>query len=266
MNITHLSFTKLKHLAHSPRALWLYMEGSTKPTKAMDEGRLLDVLLFTPELFEEQFYLMPTNAKKPTAAQLNAKKPSDDTLEQIERWREIEAESEGKTIITEDQLEEAQALEYAIRYNRTISHHGLLDPAYFDFQVPVEFTYKGYEHRGFIDASGRDRRGNNVIWDLKRMGAKSGESQVRWAIRDNMYDLQAAIYCHAADTNGIKIKYYIIAVDNNGFVTPFEITKEARDVARGTWDYLIESLQKLERMDHIPGVEFWANKEGFFSY
>jgi hypothetical protein len=266
MNLTHLSFTRLKNLAHSPRALWLYMEGSTKPTKAMEEGRLLDVLLFTPDLFEEQFYLMPATAKKPTAAQINAKKPSEETLEQIERWREIEKESAGKTIITEDQLEEAHALEYAIRYNRTVMHHGLLDSDNFDFQFPVNFTYKGYEHRGFKDAEGRDNKGNGVIWDLKRMGSKSGESQVRWAIRDNMYDLQAAIYCHHADTIGIKVKYYIIAVDNNGFVTPFEITREARDVARGTWDYLIDSLQKLERMDHIPGVEFWANKDGFFSY
>ena len=73
-HITHLSFTRLKELAHSPLALKRYIEETKKSTKAMDEGTLLDVLLFTPETFDTTFVIAPDDLKKPTAAQVNAKK------------------------------------------------------------------------------------------------------------------------------------------------------------------------------------------------
>ena len=51
-HITHLSFTRLKELAHSPLALKRYIEETKKSTRAMDEGTLLDCLLFEPETFK----------------------------------------------------------------------------------------------------------------------------------------------------------------------------------------------------------------------
>ena len=48
-HITHLSFSRLKELNHSPLALQRYLQKTRVATKAMDEGTLLDVLLFTPD-------------------------------------------------------------------------------------------------------------------------------------------------------------------------------------------------------------------------
>jgi hypothetical protein len=79
-HITHLSFSRLKELNHSPLALQRYLLKTRTSTKAMDEGTLLDVLLFTPEKFDETFYVMPDDVKKPTSVQLNAAKPSEATL------------------------------------------------------------------------------------------------------------------------------------------------------------------------------------------
>ena len=57
-HITHLSFTRLKELAHSPLALKRYIEETKKSTRAMDEGTLLDCLLFEPDTFEKSMGLI----------------------------------------------------------------------------------------------------------------------------------------------------------------------------------------------------------------
>jgi hypothetical protein len=78
--ITHLSFSRLKELAHSPLALSRYIDKAFEPTAAMIEGSALDCLLFTPDDFDRLFFIMPDDVKKPTKAQLGAKKPSEATL------------------------------------------------------------------------------------------------------------------------------------------------------------------------------------------
>jgi hypothetical protein len=231
----------------------------------MDEGTLLDVLLFTPEKFADTFYLMPDDAKKPTSVQLNAKKPSDDTLAQIARWEQVMEEKGERIALTAQQVEEAQAIADSVRNNSTVAFHGLLHPERFSFQVPVQFFYKGFMHRGIKDAEGIDRNGQRVIWDLKRMGGRSGEALVRAQIRANMYDLQAAIYCHEHDMAGEPVRYYIIAVDNEGYVTPFNITLDAREKARYQWNKLIAAAHRVNMEGFEMGCEFWADSEGFFN-
>lgn len=265
-HITHLSFSRLKELNHSPLALQRYLSKTRTSTKAMDEGTLLDVLLFTPEKFNEAFYLMPDDVKKPTSVQLNAAKPSEATLAQIARWNEVEAEINGRIVITPQQMADAEFLRDAVENNSTVVFHGLLKRENFTFQPGIEFYYKGFLHRGFADAMGKTRDGVNCIWDLKRMGSRSGESLVRSQIRANMYDLQAAIYCHPYDSEGIPCKYYIIAVDNEGYVTPFEIGRDARDRARFMWDRLIRAAHRCNMEGLDAGTEFWADSQGFFNY
>jgi hypothetical protein len=264
--ITHLSFTRLKNLAHSPLALKRYIESDFKATKAMDEGTLLDCLLFTPDAFGDTFYLMPDDVKKPTSAQLNAKKPSDESIAQIARWQQVEAEIGGRIVVKQEDVDAAKQLAEQIRDNSTVAFHGLMNPDFFEFQHPVEFWYKGFKHRGIADAWGHDRSGNLTIWDLKRMGARSGEHLVRGQIRNNMYDLQAAIYCHEHDIADIHVNYYIIAVDNDGYVTPFQISRDARDQARKTWDRLIKAAHRCNMEGLDAGCEFYADTQGFFQF
>jgi hypothetical protein len=265
-HITHLSFSRAKELNHSPLALKRYLLKQRVATKAMDEGTLLDVLLFTPEKLDEIFYVMPDDVKKPTSVKLNAAKPSDATLAQIARWNEVESEIDGRIVITPQQKADAEFLRDAVENNSTVVFHGLLRRDAFTFQPAIEFYYKGFLHRGFADAMGKTRDGVNCIWDLKRMGSRSGESLVRSQIRANMYDLQAAIYCHPYDSEGIPCKYYIIAVDNEGFVTPFEISRDARDRARFMWDRLIRAAHRCNMEGLDAGTEFWADHNGFFNY
>lgn len=265
--ITHLSFSRLKELAHSPLALSRYIEKAFEPTAAMVEGSLLDCLLFTPDDFDSLFFVMPEDVKKPTKAQLSAKKPSDETIRQVAEWEALQAKIGDRTVIKFDQYENARFLADSVRNDPTVVFHGLLNPDFFRFQVPVEFFYKGFKHRGIKDADGNDRNGARTVWDLKKMGSRSGEGLVASQIRFNKYDLQAAIYCHDFDEKNEPVNYYIIAVDDDGYVTPFRITRDAREKARVEWNRLIAAAHRINmEEDMSQGPAFWGDSDGFFTY
>lgn len=258
-HITHLSFSRLTELAHSPLALKQYIEGGKTTTAAMTAGSLLDCLLFEPEKLEERFVIIPKVSK----ATKEGKALFADAQELAKNPDETKPD---KSIITDVELAEAQFLDTCIRQNSTVAFHGLLNPDFFKFQVPVSFKYGGFDHKGIKDADGTRRDGQKVIWDLKRMGSRSGEQLVRSQIRNNLYDLQAAIYCHPYDTKDESVKYYVIAVDNDGFVTPFEITRDARQKARILWNKLIKAAARCNFEGLDMGCEFWAEQDGFFYY
>jgi len=264
--ITHLSFSRLKALSHSPLCLKRYIEQTRTSTKAMDEGTLLDCLVFEPESFQDRFFIMPEGIKKPTSSQINAKKPSAETLEQITAWESIQMKIGNRIVINQDQYDDALKIAGSVYDNTTVAFHGLLNMNNFKFQVTTDFFYKGFKHKGIKDAEGIDRNGKAVIWDLKRMGARSGEQLVRSQIRNNQYDLQAAIYCHPYDEIGKPVDYYIIAVDNEGYVTPFRISRDARDKARWEWNRLIAAAHRLNMEGLDMGCEFWADRDGFFDF
>ena len=264
--ITHLSFSRLKALSHSPLCLKRYIEQTRTSTKAMDEGTLLDCLVFEPESFQDRFFIMPEGIKKPTSAQINAKKPSAETLEQITAWESIQMKIGKRIVINKEKYDDALNIAGAVYDNTTVAFNGLLNTNNFKFQVTTDFFYKGFKHKGIKDAEGIDRNGKAVIWDLKRMGARSGEQLVRSQIRNNQYDLQAAIYCHPYDEIRKPVDYYIIAVDNEGYVTPFRISRDARDKARWEWNRLIAAAHRLNMEGLDMGCEFWADRDGFFDF
>lgn len=254
--ITHLSFSRLTELAHSPLALQKYITGDRVETDAMRQGTLLDCLLFEPETLERRFFV--------------AEKPDRRTNAGKAAWEEIQEKADGKMLVTTEDYDAAQYLNQCIRNNSTVVFSGLLNPAEsgtgFSFQVPTKFFYNGFLHKGIKDADGYDRNGNRVIWDLKRMGSRSGEQLVRAQIRNNKYDLQAAIYCHEFDSVDEPVKYYIIAVDNDGYVTPFEVTKDARRKARIEWNILVKAAHRCNMEGLDAGPEFWADQNGFFYF
>lgn len=265
--ITHLSFSRLKELAHSPLALSRYIEKAFEPTAAMVEGSLLDCLLFTPQDFDRLFFVMPEDAKKPTKAQLSAKNPSEDTIRQVAEWEALQEKIGERQVVKFEQYEKAQFLADSVRNSATVTFHGLLNPELFSFQVLVQFFYKGFMHKGVKDADGNNRNGERTVWDLKKMGSRSGESLVASQIRHNKYDLQAAIYCHEFDEKNEPVNYYIIAVDDDGYVTPFRITRDAREKARVEWNKLIAAAHRINmEEDMSQGPEFWGDSDGFFTY
>lgn len=251
-NITHLSFTRLTKLADCPRALKEYIEGRQERTQAMDEGNLLDCLLFEPEKFEQRFFEMPKADRRTNAGKA--------------AYEAALAEAGDRILINDEQRAQAEFMNICIRNSPTVVEHGLLLEDNFKFQVATSFFYSGFLHKGVKDADGVRRDGVRCIWDLKRMGATRGERDAARKIRAMKYDLQAAIYCHELDSEDKPVEYYIIAVDNDGYVTPFRIGKDARMQARYEWNRLIRAAHACEMIGLDAGPEFWAGSTGFFEF
>jgi len=265
--ITHLSFSRLKALSHSPLCLKRYIEQTRTSTKAMDEGTLLDCLLFEKDTFKDRFFIMPEGVKKPTIAQINAKKPSADTLEQIAVWEEIQSRIGKRIVITQDQYDDSEFIAECVKNNSTVVFQGLLHPDNFKFQVTTDFFYKGFKHKGIKDAEGLDRNGKHVIWDLKRMSATNGIKSIRYQIKDMMYAMQAAIYSYALKPQ----KYYLVVLSGiNVYVV--ELNIEAIQSGEILWSYYATRAIKHRKEGFMNpqvwdiGVEFWSdNSDGTFN-
>lgn len=253
MIIKSLSFSRLKALAESPRALMRYLNRDTAPTAAMIQGDLVDVLLFTPEVVRERFLLLDKNVDKRTK-------------EGKTEWESIKKEAGSRLIMELDEVQAAQRIADGVKSSATVMFNGLLNTDFYQFQHEIDFKYKGFQHRGRTDAQGKSpRTGRNVIWDLKVMSGKSGEREVRWEIKNNLLDLQAAIYAHPFDSVGEELDYYIISVNKDGDVTPFEISLQDRQRARFVWDRLIGHAHRLNMEDSLDfGPEWFTDGNGFF--
>jgi hypothetical protein len=73
------------------------------PSEAMRQGSLVDCLITCPDEFDEKYVLAPIDApKRPTSTQLNAKKPSEATIEAIQFWQDFDAEVGVREVISSD--------------------------------------------------------------------------------------------------------------------------------------------------------------------
>ena len=240
-DITHLSFSRLKAFQHSPRRLKQYITEPKEQTDAMIEGRLIDCLLFTPDAFNAEFLAMPKLDRRTKAGK-----------EEYEKYTSA-ALNMGVTLIDQEQVNEATALAEAVRRSPFVRKHSLVSDA-FEFQKRYDFEVFQFDHIAICDAV-NENAATPVIWDLKRFGGKSG-AEVGFEIKRGGYDMQAAIYSHLFDSEGLECKYYLIAVDNEGNVTPYEITPEARARARNQWEYLCSRIAACSDFD--AGPEFHA--------
>lgn len=105
--------------------------------KAFDYGTCLHTAILEPELVEQTFAVWPTDAKgkrlrKPTAAQMGAKNPSDETVALMAMWDDFNANprNEGVLLITQ---EESDAIYY------------LRDKAYADAELREYLTAEDRE-------------------------------------------------------------------------------------------------------------------------
>lgn len=115
-----VSPSHLKEFARCPER-WL--RGYEPPqSDAMEWGSLLDCLLLTPEQFPSRYAAIPPDApKKPSKAQLRAKKPSPDTVAAIAWWSDFNTAHPGCEIVTDELLTEAKAATERLRSDDIIA-------------------------------------------------------------------------------------------------------------------------------------------------
>ncbi|KAA8731000.1 hypothetical protein F4V57_14195 [Acinetobacter qingfengensis] len=138
------SSSQLKDLLRS--AAHFYVNSISKEvektaTAAMDLGTLTHTLFLEPDTFEAEFILMPEDApSRPTSAQLNAKKPSDETIAKIEWWQAFEQQAAEKQIISIDDFQTATKMAEQLRslsmFSNMQNHIGMPEASFF-FTDPI---------------------------------------------------------------------------------------------------------------------------------
>lgn len=119
-SVDAVSNSRLKDFRFRPLYYWRRHVARILPpedSKALRDGRAFDCyLLDGPDVFAKNYVVLPEGApKRPTRVQLEAKKPSEDTVAAIAWWSEFEAGAAGKTVLTAADFEQIKMLESACR-------------------------------------------------------------------------------------------------------------------------------------------------------
>lgn len=184
-----LNYSGAKELLKTPAHYQAYLTADREETKALRMGRLTHALVLEPEVVASRFALLPGEApKKPTKAQLEAKKPSDETLATIAWWSKFNADAEGKSIVDEDEWSVCTSV--ALSISERIKSLGLTIK-----QTELMFVvdYCGCPLKVAIDAVAENALGDEYIIDLKSTEDASPKAWLSSA-RSYRYPLQAHTY------------------------------------------------------------------------
>jgi exodeoxyribonuclease VIII len=94
---------------------WLKTRWDEPQTEALLLGSALDCLRLEREFFNHRYTTVPPDApKRPSKVQINAKKPSPETLSAIAFWNKFNEENSNKTILTNDQMALIHGMDHAL--------------------------------------------------------------------------------------------------------------------------------------------------------
>lgn len=180
-----LSYSSIKEFAKSPKHYVHYVSAKREPSKAMDLGSLLHCLIMYPSKFNDQFIVSPNVDRRTKDGKLV--------------WEEFVAISNGKTIITEDDLSEATLISDSVM-SIPVIQQAVTDCHYFEQEFGFEI--QGLPFRGFVD-------GINVgeyILEIKTMNDAS-PSNITREFFNRKYHIQAGLYNLV---HNLPIKYLIV--------------------------------------------------------
>lgn len=100
--------SNLDFMRYSPAHFYAHCESQDRPprdepTPAMKLGTAIHTAVLEPRLFKTRYAMLPEDApKKPTSAQLDAKKPSDATVAAIAWWERFNAELGSREVLSSE--------------------------------------------------------------------------------------------------------------------------------------------------------------------
>lgn len=228
-NSLRLSFTSLSKLDKSPRHFRDFFTTEFNETPAMRVGSLVHTLILEPELFTERYIIAPKIDKRTKVGK--------------EAYNAFILASEGKTVITESEYE--QALVYVQGVKECKAARWLLRAAE-KVEQKLSFQHKGLTIRGI-----RDLEHPDFVADLKTT-ADASPKAFYWSVKKYLYNMQAAIY-----TYNCNRPYYIIAVEKSGQCAVYSLTEETIQEGRNKF----EELVKKYRSCRLSGA--WNESYGY---
>lgn len=207
--IEAMSASGAKKILRSPLHYKLMRDQPNEPTEAMQFGTVVHAGVLEPDTLDRVVCCAPINApRRPTAAQINAKKPSPETLDAIAFWQEFNRASIGKVVLSADDHRRALACITAVR-----AHPGaakLLDSG--ERELSLFWTDARY---GVPCKCRDDIFSHGGVTDLKTCQDASPEGFGR-QIANMLYHVAAAHYIHGHEhAMGESPRFYaFIAVES----------------------------------------------------
>lgn len=249
-----VSRSMLCELEKSPKKYWYkYLSGEheEESTDALKIGSAFHTLVLEPEKFAEVAVIVPDDKRRPTKAQINAKKPSDSTVLLIEWWEKFDAEYGDKAQLKEKEVEQIKAMARSLRETpeaqKLLAKKGMIEPSIFWTDEDTGVNVKTKPDFIWQDKS--------VAVDLKSV-ANADKDSFEKSVGDYGYDLQAYMAMEAIRRlNGKAPDIFVFACVEKKppYETAFYVASE--DVLKAgevKYRYLLNKLKHCRVNDTWP--------------
>lgn len=220
------------------------------PSDDMVNGTLIHSLVL---LGRKDYVVIPEVApKKPTKAQIGAKKPSEDTLYAVKWWESFCAENAGKELVDGERAKiiegTASAIELDRNASRILESKGDNEVAAFKIHERTGLLLRGRADRVCVDKLGRV-----VIPDIKtvRFGFTSRDAFSR-EILNRGYHIQAAFYTDLFDADFFM---FIVAEKEPPFdVAVHSLGPRSIELGRRKYEELLTKVAECQKTGVWPGA------------
>jgi hypothetical protein len=170
---------------------------------AMQWGSLVDCLWTTPTLFASEYCLIPDDAPRDLRKDsrvMNAKKPSQDSLDAIAWWNTFDAEVAGRTLVKQSELDDAKAAISML--NQNALSKSIWDVSMKQVALVGDSPMHGGKAKGLLDLLPMEGPFVDAIVDLKTTGAGISEHAIASTAWTYDYAVKLAWYGVLAEAAG----------------------------------------------------------------
>ena len=193
------NFSNLKHLVNGTALDYRHaIQNPLVSSRAMEIGTLIHAGYLEGADLETLIVIVPDDApSRPTKKQINAKKPSKETLEAIAWWDEFNATVNGRIILDTEEKQSITECVKNLESNQWLNR--FMESVGDQVEKDIYGTIEGVECKGLIDALSLNPL---CVGDLKCLH-EVGPKEFARAVNDRHYDLQYALYCELMIQNGM---------------------------------------------------------------
>lgn len=252
-----LSSSSIKMAAKALRLHKAYESGEIQKedTEATIIGSAVHCAVLEPDKFDDIYAIIPNDVKKPTSAQLTAKKPAQKTIDLIAWWDDFNQENQGKLQIKESERDDA------LRIRDAVYSHPEAKEYFFDYKTEVSGWYldQDFEHGEGTNMLCRyrpDLRSNDYIVDLKTC-VDASKSAFMKTIGNYGYHISAAHYLEG-DRCIMKTShntFVFIAVEKKPpyMVAVYQLSERDLDLGKWIRRESLNSIKKSREEKNWPG-------------
>ena len=233
-----LSYSIGKHLDISPHAYRAWIDAPEKNTDALRFGRAFDAAILTPDEFDMEFVVAEKCDRRTTAGK--------------QRWQELATEYAGKTLLSEDLMEQIQRMRDSL-YLPAHSHcpPALVGRKQADFHWEDSLT--GVRCKARLDVLG-----DGYISDLKTTTGPPLARTWRREVSKWGYDMQAAWYFRACEEHGIfpEVFQWVCAEKESPYHWAVHyVTREGVEHLQERVDSQMQRMRVCMENDTWPSIE-----------